>query len=305
MLKLHTPQKIMLIIIVFLVTCNGACFALLSRPTTIPATPDPPTREQIAEANNTDYFFDYTWAKQSPYIAHALGGILGNTYTNSHEAFLLNYSLGQRVFEIDIDTTDDGQLVLLHKQNDWRSRANIDGVSVNIRDFTYNNFKSSLMDGKYHTLSLDDMLELMAEYPDVYIITDTKATDPQVVNAQFSNLVEKVQSIDGSLLQRIIPQIYNEAMLDELMAVHNWGSIIYTLYADPDWTDQTVADFMKRTGVNFITLWGEWCTKERIAFWQEQNPEIIVAAHTINDLDVANNLREIGVDLIYTDFLTP
>lgn len=230
---------------------------------------------------------------------------MGNTYTNSHEAFLLNYSLGQRIFEIDIDTTDDNQLVLLHEQNDWRSRAGIDGASVNTRDFTYNNFKSSLMDGKYHTLSLDDMLNLMVAYPDIYIITDTKATDPQVVNAQFSNLVEKVQSIDESLLQRIIPQIYNEAMLDELMAVYNWESIIYTLYADPVWTDQTVADFMKRTGVNFITLWGKWCTEERIAFWQEQNPEIIVAAHTINDLDVANNLRGIGVDLIYTDFLIP
>ena len=37
-----------------------------------------------------------------PYIAHAGGGILGYTYTNSYEALLSNYQLGHRLFEFDL-----------------------------------------------------------------------------------------------------------------------------------------------------------------------------------------------------------
>jgi len=70
------------------------------------------------------------------YIAHAFGGILGDTRTNSYEAFLLNYQLGHRIFEIDFTITDDGIPVIVHDIDSWRT-----GLAENANhDFTYDNF---------------------------------------------------------------------------------------------------------------------------------------------------------------------
>lgn len=45
-------------------------------------------------------------------IAHAMGGIDGEAYTNSMEAFKENYARGHRLFEVDLHFTSDGKLVL-------------------------------------------------------------------------------------------------------------------------------------------------------------------------------------------------
>ena len=50
------------------------------------------------------------------YIAHAGGGIGKMSYTNSRDAFDANYRRGHRCFELDLNWTSDGQLVLIH---DW------------------------------------------------------------------------------------------------------------------------------------------------------------------------------------------
>jgi glycerophosphoryl diester phosphodiesterase len=49
-------------------------------------------------------------------VAHALGGIQGFTYTNSREALELNYRQGHCVFEIDLQTSRDGIMVV---RDDW------------------------------------------------------------------------------------------------------------------------------------------------------------------------------------------
>ena len=260
--------------------------------------------DATSDSSATEYSFDYSWAEENLYIAHAMGGVLGITYTNSYEAFLLNYSLGLRVFEADFSLTEDNQVVLLHELGNWES-ATINGVSVSDYSFTYNNFKSSLLNGQFHTLSLEDLLELMVEYPDIYIVTDTKGTDTASIETLFTAMIEAATEIDASLPDRMILQIYNEEMLDTVMDIYTWKSVIYTLYADPDWTDESVAEFMTRTGVNFITMWGDWSTAERISYWKTANPDAIIASHTINDLNVVEELQANGVDLIYTDFLTP
>ncbi len=51
------------------------------------------------------------------YIAHAGGGIGKMSYTNSRDALDANYRRSHRFFEIDLNWTSDGQLVLIH---DWQ-----------------------------------------------------------------------------------------------------------------------------------------------------------------------------------------
>ena len=59
----------------------------------------------------------------SDIIAHAGGAIIGDgrvsIYTNSREAFELNYRLGFRTFEMDLELTSDGKLASVHDWDDY------------------------------------------------------------------------------------------------------------------------------------------------------------------------------------------
>ena len=59
----------------------------------------------------------YDWTKYD-LIAHAGGGIDEKTYTNSVEAFKLNYENGFRLFEFDIAITSENILVARHGWDD-------------------------------------------------------------------------------------------------------------------------------------------------------------------------------------------
>ena len=53
----------------------------------------------------------YAWAQQNQLIAHAMGGIDGQVYTDSLEAWEENYKRGYRVFEVDLRVLDDATVV--------------------------------------------------------------------------------------------------------------------------------------------------------------------------------------------------
>lgn len=251
--------------------------------------------------------FDYSWLEKSQYIAHAFGGILGNDYTNSYEAFLLNYQLGHRVFEVDFYLTDDGQTVAAHDSDHWSKSAtlpsNLHTTSIdnNAKTFTYDNFMSSLWYDKYHPVDLAMLFQILKEYPDVYIVTDTKFSDSTRVKQQFSAFYDAASKIDLSLLECFIPQIYLPEMLDDIMAIYPWKSVIYTLYANPAWTPENVLEFADQSGVKLITIPAGYVADGLPQLWQSS--DLKVAVHTINQLSSVKNLQSLGVSAFYTDFL--
>ena len=62
------------------------------------------------------------WNHTYRVMAHALGGIGDYDYTNSLEAFYQNYNEGTRLFEIDLDTTSEGDICLIHTWEDFRNK---------------------------------------------------------------------------------------------------------------------------------------------------------------------------------------
>lgn len=269
-----------------------------------PTEPSTEVVEEIEVApaipgDSKPYNFDYSWADEHPYVAHALGGILGDAYTNSYEAFLLNYQLGQRVFEVDLYLTEDDAVVAIHDDDYWHANTN---AAQNV-DFTLNNTHSYLIQNKYHALDYQQIIDLMVKYPDFYLITDTKYTDQVNSNHQFTKIVEYAKSVDESVLDRFIIQIYHQEMLDWVMAIYPWKSVIYTLYADQTWTPENVVTFSQESGVKMITMWSSLVSTEILDLWLPQG--INIAAHTINDYGVAMDLFERGVAVVYTDFLIP
>jgi len=240
--------------------------------------------------------FDYSWVDRTPpYIAHACGGINGLTYTNSREAFVYNYELGQRVFEIDFNLTNDGVLIASHDENIWR---NLTGSEL---DYTLENFNQQPIHGSYESLTCAEVIELMAAYPDAYVVTDTKATTQSEVLLAFSQLVHCAKQTHPEVLERIIPQIYNEDMLSWISAVHPFRSVIFTLY-QLRWTPEAILNFCMNSGVRFITMPADQVNDDVLKLWDTLG--IHIAVHTINDPSEAEMLFDKGVDMIYTDFLT-
>lgn len=164
---------------------------------------------------------------------------------------------------------------------------------------------SFLYDGKFHTLDYRKLIDLMIEYPDVYVITDSKYTDQAKVEQEFSQIIAyALDSSDPSVLDRFVVQIYLPEMLDWVMALYPWHSVIYTLYQNPDWTAENVRDFSIASGVKVITIHYSWLDEPTAKSWHDAG--LTIAAYTVDTLDKIQELRtEYDVKFFYTDNLLP
>ena len=234
-------------------------------------------------------------------IAHAMGSIDGDIYTNSMDAFYYNYGLGHRVFEVDFRMTSDGKMVCVHDWNVVNEEGN-EGYIPSEEEF----IKTPIF-GKYTSATWKDVLMLMAEYEDIYIITDTKSSAEEKVAEQFSYIVDTAyETGTEEVLDRIIVQIYNDNMLNRVKQVYDFPMIIYTLYLtwDGEYENfQHYCRFCKENGISYITMWAELAEPEVLEMAHAYGITIFV--HTVNDLDDAEELIKRGVKGIYTDDLSP
>ncbi len=114
-------------------------------------------------------------------IAHAGGSIDGNPYTNSREALLLSIEAGFRLIELDFSRTRDGAWFLTHDWKYWAERTGFAGelppsaaeVAALRSSFSSGGAEMTLA-GAYTSLSLDELLELLAAHPEITVVTDTK-----------------------------------------------------------------------------------------------------------------------------------
>lgn len=251
------------------------------------------------ERNYRHYDFDYSWAEDNTLVAHAMGAYDGDAYTNSIQAFQYNYDLGYRVFEVDLDLSLDHYLICSHDEKYWRQ------ISQSDEDVEYSleNFKARPINGDLNTLDGKDLVELLHEYPDIYVITDNKYTDEFRIKLQFTQLLNYAKEIDLSVMNRIIPQIYSHRMLDYVMEIYDFKSVIYTLYQDNEWETETMALFCSKTGVGFITMGQNFLNQNRIDIWNRFG--IKTAVHTIDDPDNAKKILNMGVTMIYSNRLKP
>ncbi len=250
--------------------------------------------DELSKRMNLKYDFDYSWMDDNPLVAHAFGGINGDVYTNSYEAFLNGYENGYRVFEVDFNLIDTEMSVVCNHESDF------DDDSL---EYTKENFLNKKVQDKYTSLCAEDVIKIMNEYPDIYIVTDTKETDRIDTMVIFTQLVKFASEYDICILDRIIPQVYNEENFWAVMDVYSWKSVILTLYAI-NWTPETVVDICDRTGIGCVACWSTDINEDIMQIWKIENG-LKVAAYTENDEEKAKELFFQGTDFIYTDFLMP
>ncbi len=236
-------------------------------------------------------------------VAHALGELDELDGLNCRESFLNSYDAGIRVFEADIRLTSDGKLVLRH---DWIGGVQ-DGVDM-AHIPTREEFLAKPIYDQYTPLSFQDLLRLMAQYPDVCVITDTKLTDTEAVVMQFREMIAEAHELGLSyLFDRFIVQIYSPNHFTAVESVHHFPYYIYTLYQD--YFGGTVdsfrnkVTFCRENGFLGLTIgYDNWDADYMpVADWQSVN----VYIHTINTTRTARQLFKQGVRAVYSDRLLP
>lgn len=247
------------------------------------------------------YNGDIKWKKDF-LIAHAAGGINDDVYTNSKEAFETNYKKGFRTMEIDFARTKDGQIVCWHE---WDNPILANFSSTNIP--TKEDFLNAKAYGKYTTMSLEDLFDLMKKYEDVYIVTDTKDKDPLIVEYEFGEIVRIAQKMDSmGLLNRFIVQLYTFDMYDVVESQHHFPNYILTLYQTGGYGKERFIEkcrFCKVRNISIITMPEKKASGLNIDIANRYGIDIYV--HTVNDLDSVDRDKEIGIKGFYTDFVSP
>ncbi|WP_433747645.1 phosphatidylinositol-specific phospholipase C/glycerophosphodiester phosphodiesterase family protein [Paenibacillus amylolyticus] len=238
-------------------------------------------------------------------IAHAMGSIRDQPYTNAYEAMIANYEKGTRVFEIDFMLTSDRKAVARHE---WTANmSKMLGQDQELPEekqagaLTHDEFMDTPILGMYQPMDADGIIDVLAQYPDMYIVTDTKEQKDEDIQQVLRSLVDAAKEHDPSVLDRVVVQIYNEPMLETVKEVYAFPSIIYTLYATQDTEDQVV-DFVQKNDIDAVTMPEYKVNQNFVA--KLNSAGSVTYVHTINDTEQVANYEKWGVYGVYSDVLT-
>jgi glycerophosphoryl diester phosphodiesterase len=245
------------------------------------------------------------------FIGHAMGGIDGYNYTNTLEAFESNYARGFRVFECDQVVLADGTVVVAHD-----GIENLYGLDKKFAETTWEEMKDKKYRGRYTVLRAEDLVLLMARYPDAYFILDFKI---KAVEA-FATYVRLVKSDDASM-ERLIPHVADPTMLAAMRAhypVQNYMVALYRTQAFGRQDDPEVLAWARSARIPALMMWHrqrDFSISLSANHSRDQRYDAgfvdslrragtVPYVHTVNDKAKATWLwdNRIGV---YTDFLFP
>lgn len=248
-----------------------------------------------------------------PIVAHAGGGISGNTNTNSLEALQQAEKNGYRLIEIDFSLTCDGELVLLH---DW-DEDTIKGLELEDAVKRAENgvldlktFLDTKICRKYTSLAARDLITWMKNNPNTYIMTDMKVLDEKNLKEQYQRLVELCDR-DSSLLERFVVQVYSPETYDYIMEVYRFKNVLYATYPfaenDRNYWEKVAADCRDRN-IRVVPVPRCYVSTSKhpimpcIDILKEKG--LFICTHTVNTITDMERMLAAGADMIVTDFLT-
>lgn len=251
----------------------------------------------------TTHVFAEEWYDDNRLVAHALGSIEDKKETNSKEAFLNSWGHGIRVLEADFSMTSDGTLVVRH-DFDQDSYYTLEQKVIGSTDMNSSRYQNEKINFRYTPLTAAQLIQMMTEYDDVYIVTDTKSTDIPTIKRQFQAFVDYAKNVEHpEVLERLVIQIYNPEMYEAVKEIHPFKNWIYTLYQtqNPDY-DQ-IGEYCVANGIDVVTINQEIVEPANISKLTQRG--IKVYAHTVNRVLDLQKMLNAGCYGIYTDYIKP
>lgn len=227
---------------------------------------------------------DNSFYSEYSYIAHAGGGIEGNTYTNSKEALLQSINNHFKLIEIDLLVTSDKKILGYHDWHSLSEMCNFD--KEKIKTFKLDLIKKCnfLLDDKNYTF-LDDQLinKIFSENDKLVLVTD-KISDFSLIKKKFdfnNRIIVETFGINNYLkakLYRVGNPMYN-----------------FTIGRRNDW-------YVKMFNIKFIATSADNVVRYRDLFQKYIKEGRIIFAYSSNDTNF--NKQNIGstVSAVYTDF---
>lgn len=233
-------------------------------------------------------------------IAHALGAVEEKTYLNSKEGFIKSYEEGTRLFEVDLAQTSDGDWVCRHTWKQSMGQWNGDEKKV----LSTEEFLSTSLYGEYTPMTLEDLLILLKDYPDAYILIDSKkysSRDYENTVEDYSAYVEIAKQAESEdILPQIIPELYNESMYTAAEEVYPFTSYIYSLWQEYSEEEiETIAEFCEQNQIPAVTLNYESWTEKIQKTFEERGIKVFL--YTLNDFEKAQDYLQNGVSGFCTD----
>jgi glycerophosphoryl diester phosphodiesterase len=182
------------------------------------------------------------------YIAHAAGGYDGRTYTNSLDAFQHNYNRGFRVFEIDFVVLADGTVLAAHD-----GLEHYYGLTKKFAEATWAEVRGHKFDGKYTIMRSDEVVQLLRDHPDAYVILDTKYQHDYI----FRRFVAQTGG-SHALMDRVLPHIKDQAELDlyrNTWPLRNYMIALYRSQFAGDLDDPELVRFVRDNRSPGVMMW--------------------------------------------------
>lgn len=235
------------------------------------------------------------WFLEHPLIYHAGGEIRGSSYTNSLEA--VEKTLAEHpekcFIEMDLRYTSDGTLVCVHSWED---------ALMDAEEPTLEEFLSWRIQGRFTPLTAEDLMKIMKENPQMYLVTDFKLPLGELSKG-VAELVELCQE-DPSVLSRMVIQLYTGREKTSVQEVYPFqdAQFVFTTYEWGVWQHE-VAQICNQENVSVIAVpYGEMSDEDAVLM---RELGFTVYEFTVNRADAAKRSLDRGIASFYTDDLSP
>lgn len=244
---------------------------------------------------------EFSWSNYE-IVVHALGGIGDKTYLNSKESFLSSYKMGCRLFEVDLTKTSDGVWVCRHSWN--QSLGQWKGEKKQV--LSSEEFLSRPLYGKYTPMTLKDLMILLKEYPDAFVMLDSKqysVRNYQRTLEDYADYLEIAQDAGVSeVAGQLIPEIYNQVMFSGTALLYEFPAYIYSLWQEYSIEEiREIASFCEEKKILAATVYCEYWSEEIQDIFAQKG--IAVYIYTVNDLNEAVYYKTKGAAGVCSDFL--
>ena len=244
---------------------------------------------------------EFNWENYKT-IAHALGGIGDKTYLNSKESFLASYQMGCRLFEVDLVKTSDNVWVCRHSWNQSLDQWEGDGKNV----LSSEEFISRPVCGKYTPMTFKDLLMLLSDYPDAFVMLDSKqysVRNYQKTLEDYADYIELAQEAGvPDVMGQVIPEIYNQAMFAGTALLYNFPAYIYSLWQEYSKEDLTeIAAFCKEKNIQAATVYYKYWSEDVQEIFDKKGIKLYI--YTVNNLKEARGYMQKGAAGVCSDYL--
>lgn len=242
------------------------------------------------------------WYEKSCLIAHALGNAGEYIYTNTKDALEESLAEGYQVLEVDLGLTSDKEVVCRHTWYSDDFEVSYDGSVPDLATFEREKYFGTLT-----PLTGKELLEIWAEHPELYFVTDVKQDENTTLPEVMERLVKLAKETGHeNLLDHLVVQVYDRKEyyeVNEIYPIKNWLFTIYQLPDDPG-AEVEAAAFASEKGFGVLTV-PVSCLGSDYFMELAEEYGLNLFVHTVDDPEAIWRVASRGVYGYYSDFLIP